>query len=71
VLGAGGGGVRVALGEELGEPALRQLALVAAPYGSGVAPGVLGVIGPWRMDYARVMALVGYLSELLTRKLSA
>jgi len=32
---------------------------------------VLGVIGPWRMDYARVMALVGYLSELVTRKLSA
>jgi heat-inducible transcriptional repressor len=68
VLGAGG--VTVALGEELGEPGLRQLALVAAPYGSGVAPGVLGVIGPWRMDYARVMALVGYLSELVTRKLS-
>jgi heat-inducible transcriptional repressor len=70
VLG-GAGGVTVALGEELGEPELRQLALVAAPYGSGVAPGVLGVIGPWRMDYARVMALVGYLSELVTRKLSA
>lgn len=68
VLGAGR--VTVALGEELGEPGLRQLALVAAPYGSGVAPGVLGVIGPWRMDYARVMALVGYLSELVTRKLS-
>jgi heat-inducible transcriptional repressor len=66
-----GGGVLVALGEELGEPALRQLALVAAPYGTGPAPGVLGVIGPWRMDYARVMALVGYLSELVTRKLSA
>ena len=70
VLGAGGG-VTVALGEELGEPGLRQLALVAAPYGTGPAPGVLGVIGPWRMDYPRVMALVGYLSELLTRKLSA
>ncbi len=71
VLGGGAGGVQVALGEELGEPELRQLALVAAPYGSGVAPGVLGVIGPRRMDYARVMALVGYLSELVTRKLSA
>src|SRR5690606_37482967 len=66
----GGSGVRVALGEELGEPELRQLALVAAPYGAGSAPGVLGVIGPWRMDYARVMALVGYLSELVTRKRS-
>jgi heat-inducible transcriptional repressor len=68
VLGAGG--VTFALGEELGEPGLRQLALVAAPYGSGGALGVLGVIGPRRMDYARVMGLVGYLSELVTRKLS-
>ncbi|MCL4686693.1 heat-inducible transcription repressor HrcA [Myxococcota bacterium] len=68
VLGAGG--VTFALGEELGEPGLRQLALVAAPYGSGGASGVLGVIGPRRMDYARVMGLVGYLSELVTRKLS-
>jgi heat-inducible transcriptional repressor len=71
VLGGGSSGVTVALGEELGEPALHQLALVAAPYGGDLAPGVLGVIGPWRMDYARVMALVGYLSELVTRKLSA
>lgn len=68
VLGAGG--VTVALGEELGEPGLRQLALVAAPYGHEGALGVLGVIGPRRMDYARVMGLVGYLSELVTRKLS-
>lgn len=68
VLGAGG--VTFALGEELGEPGLRQLALVAAPYASGGASGVLGVIGPRRMDYARVMGLVSYLSELVTRKLS-
>jgi heat-inducible transcriptional repressor len=72
VLAAGQSGkVTVALGEELGEPELRQLALVAAPYGGEAASGVLGVIGPCRMDYARVMALVGYLSELVTRKLSA
>jgi transcriptional regulator of heat shock response len=32
---------------------------------------VLGVIGPWRMDYPRVVALVGYLSELVSKKLSA
>lgn len=60
----------VALGEELGDPELRHLALVAAPYGVGPAPrGVLGVIGPWRMDYPRVMALVGTLSDLVTEKL--
>jgi heat-inducible transcriptional repressor len=65
------GGVTVALDDELGEPALRRLALVAAPFGGGDAPpGVLGVIGPWRMDYARVVALVGYLSQVVTEKLA-
>src|SRR5690606_20822795 len=61
VIGAEGG-VTVALGDELGEPELRRLALVVAPYGGGgVAGGALGVIGPWRMDYARAISLVGYL----------
>jgi len=33
--------------------------------------GVLGVIGPQRMDYGRVIPLVSYCSEILTRKLLA
>jgi heat-inducible transcriptional repressor len=66
------GQLRVALGGELDEPALRSFALVAAPYGAGASSGgVLGVIGPSRMDYPRVMALVDYLSRLVTEKLSA
>jgi heat-inducible transcriptional repressor len=68
----GAGGLTVALGDELGEPELRQLAFVAAPYGSGDGPhGVLGVVGSWRMDYARAMALVEYLSQLVSARLSA
>ena len=35
------------------------------------ALGVLGVIGPQRMDYGRVIPLVRYCSELVTRKLLA
>lgn len=66
------GRVQVAFGSETGEPALRHCALVAAPYGRPDAPlGALGVIGPRRMDYARVIPLVECLSELLTEKLSA
>jgi heat-inducible transcriptional repressor len=65
------GRVTVALGEELGEPELERLALVVAPYGGAAPLGVLGVIGPWRMDYPRVMALVGTVSELMTQKLQA
>lgn len=33
--------------------------------------GVLGVIGPQRMDYGRVIPLVSYCAELMTRKLMA
>ena len=65
-------GVSVAFGEEFEDPALRRCALVATPYGEGVgaAPlGVLGVIGPSRMDFSRVIALVDYFSELITGKL--
>ena len=66
-----GHGVCVAFGEEVGEPALRCCALVAASYGDASDPlGALGVIGPSRMDYARVIPLVEYLSTLVTEKLS-
>jgi heat-inducible transcriptional repressor len=64
-----GGRVRVAFGDEIGEPGLRHCALVAASYGrEGTPLGVLGVIGPSRMDFARVIPLVGYLSTLVTEK---
>jgi heat-inducible transcriptional repressor len=64
-------GVRVAFGEELDEPGLRHCALVAARYGGpGGALGTLGVIGPSRMDYPRIVALVSYLARAIGEKLS-
>jgi len=74
--GARGSGVALAvsLGADLAEPALRDCALIAVPYGTSTAQetlGVLGVIGPQRMDYGRVIPLVRYCSELVTRKLLA
>lgn len=67
-------GVSVAIGEELDDPALRRCALVVSPYGGGEGReplGMLGVIGPSRMDFARVISLVDYLSQGVTGKLSA
>ena len=68
-------GVSVAFGDEVEEPSLHRFALVATRYGhgsSGERPlGVLGVIGPSRMDYGRVIPLVDYLSRVITEKLSA
>jgi heat-inducible transcriptional repressor len=67
-------GLSMSLGTELGEPSLRDCVLMAVPYGMPAengALGVLGVIGPQRMDYGRVIPLVHYCSELVTRKLLA
>ncbi len=63
-------GVQVVLGGEVGEPALSQCALVATHYGDAMAPlGAVGVIGPSRMDYSRVIPLVAYCSRVMTEKL--
>lgn len=68
---ARGGGVAVTFGGEVDVPALRQCAAVAATCGSGAASAVVGVLGPARMDYPRVIPLVHLFSELVAEKLRA
>jgi heat-inducible transcriptional repressor len=65
-------GVRVAFGAELGTDDLQGLAVVATRYGGkGGRSGTLGVIGPGRMDFARVIPLVRYVSQLLSEEARA
>jgi heat-inducible transcriptional repressor len=46
-------------------------ALVASPYHDGMTPvGTVGILGPTRMEYARVIALVETLARFLTEMLS-
>ncbi len=65
-------GVRVALGDELADPGLHHCALVCSPYAVSEADtgaqGLVGVIGPSRMDYPHVIPLVSYCSELVAEK---
>lgn len=49
---------RVTIGEEHLEQELRAFSLVTAGYRMGVAHGVLGIIGPTRMQYDLIHALV-------------
>ena len=52
-------GVRIFIGEETGLAPLDGVSLVTAPYGAGgQVLGVLGVIGPTRMAYERVIPVV-------------
>ena len=66
-----GGGCRVFIGSEIPVQDIQDLSVVASPYRrQGQILGVLGVLGPTRMDYARAVALVETTANLLTRSLS-
>jgi heat-inducible transcriptional repressor len=61
------GGVKVVIGEENPEPALQDLSLIASQYGvPDKASGIVGVIGPRRMDYAKAISSLNCLSALLS-----
>lgn len=60
-------GVKVFVGDELDPLGMRDFSMVASGYYRGDTPvGTLGVIGPMRMDYARVIPLVDYVAKVLS-----
>jgi heat-inducible transcriptional repressor len=62
------GGVRVIIGSESDVRELRDLSLIASPYRSGDhALGVLGIVGPKRIAYERMVALVDFTARLVSR----
>ena len=64
-------GVQVVIGEENDDADLATCSLVASPYRSGErVMGTVGIVGPTRMEYARAVALVDYLAQVLSRLLS-
>jgi len=59
-------GVQIFVGEESGYGLLDDCSLVTAPYRiDDTVIGVLGVIGPTRMDYPRVIPIVDVTARLL------
>jgi heat-inducible transcriptional repressor len=60
-------GVRIFIGAETRLFSLSGSALIAAPYMSGRQKvlGAIGVIGPARLNYARVIPLVDYTARVL------
>ena len=57
---AGRRGVVVTIGDENDRRELRLCSLVTASYDVAGSQGVIGVMGPTRMPYERVVALVDY-----------
>lgn len=65
----GGAATRIFIGSENKLFALSGSSVIAAPYraGDGRVVGVVGVIGPTRLNYARVVPMVDFTAQTLSR----
>jgi heat-inducible transcriptional repressor len=65
-------GVQIFIGQESGYKLLDSVSIVAAPYAADDdSMGVIGVIGPTRMAYERVIPIVDLTAKLLGRALKS
>jgi heat-inducible transcriptional repressor len=69
----GGEGVRIFIGSENKLFSLSGSSMIAAPFRdpSQKIVGVLGVIGPTRLNYARIVPMVDYTAKVVSRLLEA
>lgn len=65
------GDVHVVIGREHQISSMRNCTLITAPYrlGSNEQLGTLGVVGPMRIEYSRIMAMVNYMARVIERRL--
>ena len=59
-------GISITIGAEHDDPRLEDFTVVTAEYHVGSLAGVIGVIGPTRMPYDKVISLVSHTSRLLS-----
>ena len=66
------GAVQVIIGSENPTPTLQNCSLISAPYrvGDGSAIGTLSVLGPTRIEYARMISIVSYVARVLERTIA-
>ncbi len=62
-------GISITIGTEHDDPRLGKLTVVTAEYRAGSLSGVIGVIGPTRMPYEKVISLVSHTSRLVSELL--
>ena len=59
-------GITITIGNEHADPRLERFTIVTAEYHVGTLAGVIGVIGPTRMPYRKVISLVAHTSRLVS-----
>jgi heat shock gene repressor HrcA len=64
-------GVKIIIGKENPDVTLQELSLIVSQYGvPGKASGIVGVLGPRRMDYARAISSLNCFSTLLSNSVA-
>src|SRR5439155_17529602 len=61
----GADGLTITIGREHADPRLTAFTLVTSSYRFGTLSGVIGVLGPTRMPYDKIAALVDHTSRLV------
>ena len=59
-------GLSITIGNEHGDPRFENFTIVTSEYRAGSLAGVIGVIGPTRMPYEKVIAVVTHASRLVS-----
>ena len=72
VMGEGGDmEITIRIGPENGVPELSDCSVLTASYRMGdQSTGTLGIIGPTRMDYSRVVTVLGFMGRAISQLLS-
>ncbi len=60
--------ISIQIGEEITEERMKECSIITARYQVGNIAGILGVIGPTRMDYRKLVPLVDFTARSITAK---
>ncbi len=62
-------GVSVTIGDENPKEQLRDFSVITSTYRIGEICGTMGIIGPTRMNYGKLMALVNFIAQLISERI--
>ena len=62
--------IKISIGKEISEKKLSSFSVVTSNYQIGNVRGIIGIIGPTRMDYSRMVSIVNYMSQAISNTAS-
>jgi len=64
-----GGDVRILIGSEMEDSHMENLSLVSSSYTAGKMTGMIGVIGPTRLEYSCIIPMVTFAAQTMSKRL--